>query len=237
MLIFLAYEGFELIANTAQDIRSPERNLPVAFYSAVSFVIVLYVAVATVVVGNLPVPEIVQARDYALAQAATPFLGQAGFTLIAVAALLSTASAINATLYGAARVSYVIAQDGELPEILEHKVWRRPLEGLLITAGITLLVANLFDLSSIATMGSAGFLVIFAAVNGANLMLARDTGGRPWLAVLGLVACLVALAVLMVEGARQDPKTLLFLPAMLLMATGVETLYRRIGRRRSPSAG
>jgi hypothetical protein len=55
--------------------------------------------------------------------------------------------------------------------------------------------------------------------------------------VLGLVACLVALAVLMVEGARQDPKTLLFLPVMLLMATGVEALYRRIGRRRSPAGG
>ncbi len=113
MIIFLAYEGFELIANTAGDLGDPERTLPRAYYSAVLFVIVLYVLVAAVSVGNLPVPQIVAAKDYALAEAARPFLGQAGFTLIAIAALLSTASAINATLYGAARLSYVIAKDGE----------------------------------------------------------------------------------------------------------------------------
>lgn len=79
--------------------------------------------------------------------------------MIAIAALLSTGSAINATLYGAARISYVIAKEGELPERLEEKVWNRPIEGLLITAGVTLLLANLLDLSRIAVMGSAGFLV------------------------------------------------------------------------------
>ena len=54
------------------------------------------------------------------------FLGQGGFTLIAIAAMLSTASAINATLYGSARLSYCIAADGELPASLERKVWGEP---------------------------------------------------------------------------------------------------------------
>ena len=147
MIIFLAYEGFELIANTAHDVRDVGRTLPRAYYMAVGFVIFLYVLVALVTVGNLPVDKIVAARDYALAEAARPFLGQAGFTLIAVAAMLSTASAINATLYGAARLSYCIARDGELPAMLERKVWGEPMEGLLITAGLTLLMANAFDLT------------------------------------------------------------------------------------------
>ncbi len=134
--------------------------------------------VALVTVGNLPVDKIVAARDYALAEAARPFLGQAGFTLIAVAAMLSTASAINATLYGAARLSYCIARDGELPAMLERKVWGEPVEGLLITAGLTLLVANAFDLTSISTLGSAGFLLIFAAVNAANARHAPHTDSR-----------------------------------------------------------
>ena len=67
--------------------------------------------------------QIFDARDYALAEAARPFLGQFGFLLIALAAVLSTGSAINATLYGTARLSYIIARDGELPEIFEKKVW------------------------------------------------------------------------------------------------------------------
>ncbi|MFZ0487058.1 MAG: APC family permease, partial [Arenicellales bacterium] len=110
MIIFVAYEGFELIANAAGDIRDPTRTLPKAFYASVTGVILLYLLVAAVTVGNLPLAKIVAAKDYALAAAARPVLGQSGFALIAVAALLSTASAINATLYGAARLSFVIAR-------------------------------------------------------------------------------------------------------------------------------
>ena len=116
MIIFVAYEGFELIANTGADVRNPERTLPRAFYASVVTVIVLYLLIAAVTVGNLPLDKIAAAQDYALAAAARPMLGQAGFTLIAIAALLSTTSAINATLYGSARLSFIIAKDGELPE-------------------------------------------------------------------------------------------------------------------------
>ena len=231
MIIFLAYEGFELIANTAGDVRDGERTLPRAFFSAVVFVLGLYVLIALVTVGTLPVPQIVAARDYALARAAAPFLGHAGFTLIAIAALLSTASAINATLYGAARLSYVIAKDGELPSTLEKKVWHRPLEGLLITAGATLLVTNLFDLSSISTLGSAGFLVIFAAVNWANVRLAGETGSRRWLSGTGSAACLVALAALVWRTATRTPEKLWVLAALLGLAFAIEAIYRTVTGR------
>ncbi len=226
MIIFLAYEGFELIANTAGDVRDVGRTLPRAYYMAVGFVICLYVLVALVTVGNLSVDRIVAAKDYALAEAARPFLGQAGFTLIAVAAMLSTASAINATLYGAARLSYCIARDGELPATLEHKVWGEPMEGLLITAGLTLLVANAFDLTSIATLGSAGFLLIFAAVNAANARHAPHTGSRGWISVCGAVACLIALAALIWQTAITAPVKLWVLAAMLALALAIEGGYR-----------
>jgi len=148
MIIFLAYEGFELIANASVDVKNPKKNLPRAFYTAVLFVIGLYILISFVTVGNLQVVDIVAAKDYALAESAKPFLGNSGFILIAIAALLSTSSAINATLYGTARVSYIIAKDGELPKIIDKKVWNRPIEGLIITMVITLFIANFFDLSS-----------------------------------------------------------------------------------------
>jgi amino acid transporter len=226
MIIFLAYEGFELIANTAQDVRNPAATLPRAFYTAVGFVIVLYVLVAVVAVGSLSLDSIVAARDYALAEAAIPFLGKSGFTLIAVAAMLSTASAINATLYGAARLSYIIARDGELPEVLEHKLWNRPVEGLLITAVVTLLIANLVDLSSLSTMGSAGFLLIFAAVNAANAKLADRTRSRRWLSLLGVVLCLAALVALLWQTALTAPGRIWILLAMLAVAFLTELVFR-----------
>ncbi len=239
MIIFLAYEGFELIANTAQDVRTPHKTLPRAFYASVGFVIALYVLVSLVTAGNLPVAQIVAAKDYALAAAARPFLGNLGYTLIAVAALLSTGSAINATLYGAARVSYIIAKDGELPDFLEHKIWNKPLEGLLLTSVMTLLTANFLDLSSISMMGSAGFLLIFAAVNAANVRLHRQTGSQRWISVAGALACLVAFGALVWRIAQNTPQKLLLLLFMLIAAFGLETIYRSFTGRRisAPTAG
>jgi len=233
MIIFLAYEGFELIANTAEDVADGDRTLPRAYYASVGFVIVLYVLVALVTVGTLPLDRIAAARDYALAAAARPFLGDAGRVLVAVAAVLSTASAINATLYGAARLSYIIAKDGELPVELERKIWNRPVEGLIITAVAALLLANFADLSSMSTMGSAGFLLIFAAVNVASARLAHDTGGSRWLGWTGAALCVVALAALLAQTWSTSPARLGVLGGMAALAVGVEALYRRFGRRRT----
>jgi amino acid transporter len=231
MIIFLAYEGFELIANSAHDVRAPAETLPRAFYSAVCLVIVLYVLIAMVTVGTLPVAKIVGAQDYALAEAARPFLGRTGFLLIAVAAMLSTASAINATFYGSARLSYIIAKDGELPGALEKKAWNEPIEGLAITAGATVLIANLVDLSSMSTMGSGGFLLIFAAVNGANAILAHETGSRKWLSLIGVGLCLGALAILLWETASRSPRRLWVLFAMIGLSFLIEAVYRTVTGR------
>jgi amino acid transporter len=230
MIIFLAYEGFELIANAAQDVRDVARTIPRALYIAVAGVIALYVLVALVTVGNLPVDQIVAAKDYALAEAAKPFLGQGGFTLIAIAAMLSTASAINATFYGAARLSYTIATDGQLPKILERQVWGEPVEGLFITAVLTLLVANFLDLTSISTLGSAGFLLIFAAVNAANVRRSRETGSRAWISVVGGLACVAALGALVWQTASDTPEKLWVLVILVGLAVAIEGAYR-LGER------
>ena len=231
MIIFLAYEGFELIANTSGEVKDPGKILPRSYYSAVVFVIILYGLISLVTVGNLSVSSIVGARDYALAESARPFLGSFGFVLIAVAALLSTSSAINATLYGAARISYIIAKEGELPEILEKKVWRHPIEGLLITAAATLILANSLDLSSISMMGSAGFLLIFAAVNGSNVILCKETSSRMWISALGVVVCIIALGALVWHQARTEPAKLWVLLIMAGLALGAEATYRFVAKR------
>lgn len=231
MVIFLAYEGFELIANAAGNIRQPQRTLPRAYFASVIFVIILYIAISVITIGNLSIDKIVSSKDYALAEAARPFLGSTGFILIAVAALLSTSSAINATLYGSAKISYVIAKEGELPVTLERLIWNKPIEGLLITSGLTLLIANLFDLSNISMMGSSGFLIIFAAVNLANVILSRDTKSFKWLSILGFIVCLGALVVLLVQQISTDYKKA-FIPAgMLLISFLIEVIYRKIRKR------
>lgn len=225
MIIFLAYEGFELIANAAEDVADPARVLTRAYYISVLFVIALYVAVAIVSVGSLPLSRLINARDYALAEAARPALGAAGFAMIGVAALLSTASAINATLYGSARMTYTIAKSRELPAQLERPVWNQPLEGLLITAAATALLANVLDLQAISTMGSAGFLLIFAAVNLAEARMARRRGSTPWVSVAAAMACVAALAALI---AKSSLESVSVLAAMVALSFGIEATFRKV---------
>jgi amino acid transporter len=235
MIIFLAYEGFELIANTAGDVREPQKTLPRAYFSAVVFVILLYVLISIVTIGNLPFDQIMASRDYALAASAKPFLGELGFVLIAAAALLSTGSAINATLYGASRISYTIAKEGELPKRLEAKIWNRPIEGLLLTGGLTAIVANLFNLTSISIMGSAAFLLIFAAVNVANLRLHTQTRSRRSISLIGAVLCIGAFGTLILQTAITAFSDLWVVAAMMLASFVIEASYRRItGRVRRP---
>ncbi len=121
MLVFVAYEGFELISNASADMVRPRRNLPLAYGLSVGIVVVLYIAISAVVVGSLAPAEIEAAADFALAEAASASLGQIGFTLVGMSALLATFSAINATLYGAARLSFTIATEGELPPLFRRR--------------------------------------------------------------------------------------------------------------------
>jgi len=231
MIIFLAYEGFELIANTANNVKNPKSVLPKAFYTSVLFVIGLYVMVSIVTAGNLSVDKIIESRDYALAESAKPFLGHIGFVVIAIAALLSTGSAINATLYGASRISYIIAKTGELPHNLERKIWKKPIEGLIITSILTLIISNLFDLSSIAIMGSAGFLLIFTAVNFANFRLHKKTFSSRWISLVGSIVCIVALGVLIWQTKISSPENIWVFVIMVVMAFLIEVIYRKISNR------
>jgi amino acid transporter len=223
MIIFLAYEGFELIANAAEDVEDPARTLTKAYYVSVVFVVILYVLVAVVSVGSVPVAALVKAQDYALAVAARPSLGSAGFVMIAVAAMLSTASAINATLYGSARLTYSIAKSRELPARLERPIWNQPLEGLFITAGATLVLANLLNLESISTMGSAGFLIIFAVVNAAEARTSSERGSAAWISLVAATVCTGALAALI---ARSSMRSIAVLAAMVTLSFGIEAAFR-----------
>ena len=134
MIIFLNYEGFELIANAARDIERPKRALPVAYIGGVLLVIVFYVLIALVVIGHMSFAEVEAVSDYALSAAAKTFLGRPGYVMIAVAALLATSSAINATFYSSGRLTFIIAKSGELPEELERPIHGQPLEGMIIFA-------------------------------------------------------------------------------------------------------
>lgn len=216
LIIFLAYEGFELIANAARDVKAPQKTLPRAYYGAVIFVIALYISIAFVAVGNVSFEEAKKAQDYVLAIAAEPFLGHTGFVLIGIAALLSTASAINATLYGGGRTAFLVAKLGEIPEIFEQRI-KHGFWGMVILGVMSTLFATTFNINNISIAGSMGFLIIFTLVNLANYRLAKETQSCRWIAGFGFVLTLTATGILVGYNAIHDPSGLI--SSIIVIAT------------------
>jgi len=238
MVIFVSYEGFELIANAAEDIKEPEKNLPRAFFGSVILVIILYILIAIITIGTVDEATLMQAKDYALAVAVKPALGTFGFTLVAVAALIATFSAINATIYGNSRLAFSLGIEGELP-LVDKKDADNPKYGVVTTIILSLVMANLIDLTEIAIIGSASFLLIFAVTNLSALRLRKEIEGQAWIFLLAFLSALVALITLMVHTYHSSPNAvyifMAFIGLSLLFELSYGQLYRKKFSTKKPS--
>ncbi len=230
MIIFVAYEGFELIANSANDIKEPNKNLPRAFYSSVLIVIVLYVLISIVTVGNVSEKDLLDAKDYALAIAAKPALGHIGFVVVSIAALLSTFSAINATIYGNARLGYIIAKDGRLPRQLLKEKNDVPFMGVVYTVVFSLILANTISLSQIAIIASAGFLLIFFIVNISAYKLRDKIKANANILIVSSVFSFLALFTLLFHTYSSNPNAVIIFLAFVIISLLFELIYGRIIR-------
>ena len=231
MVIFVAYEGFELIANASSDIINPRRNVPRAYFIAISIVILLYVLISFVTVASLSFDKIQKAQEYVLAEAAKPELGHIGFTVITLAAMISTFTAINSTLFGGSRVNYELGVDDELPHEFTKHFWNQPV-GLLFTSVFTLLIANSLDLESISTSGSAGFLIIFAIVNLANVRLYKETASKRYISMAGFVMCTIAFLFLLKNQLTNNFRGMMISLGIIAASYAMEIIYKAAERRK-----
>ncbi|WP_298904445.1 APC family permease [uncultured Psychroserpens sp.] len=231
MVIFVAYEGFELIANAAPDIENPKKNIPRAYFWSVIFVIFLYIIIAAITVGSLAFSEIATAQDYVLAEAAKPMLGKVGFTIITIAALISTFSAINASLYGGSKVNYEIAEDDELPKQFTCQLWNQPI-GLLVTTIATIILVNTLKLESISTAGSVGFLLIFSIVNFTGFKLSKEINGKKSIPIIGAVLCFLAMIALLVQHYSVSKVDVFIALGIIAFSFLVEFIYKKTERKK-----
>jgi len=187
VIFFLSYMGFGLITNASENLKNPRKNVPRAIFISIVIVIVIYILISLVTLGNLSLKEVIAAKENALAMAARPFLGQFGFLLISIGALFSISSALNASIFGGANVAYSLAKDGELPTFFERKVWFKSTEGLYITAGLGLVFALAFNLGDIATITSSVFTVLYIFVVISHIKLRKEYGGKLILLLFNLI--------------------------------------------------
>jgi amino acid transporter len=226
-LTFFAFLGFGVITFTASSLADPARQLPRAMYVALGIATVIYVAVALGVFGTLTVDKVISSGGTALAVAAEPVLGSAGYHLMTVTALFATAGATNAGLYPAAGLSEQMAAAGQFPPLLGQRVGGRAAIGLLLTTAAAIILAIGFDLTAIASIGSAIALLVFALVTGAHLRLRHETGASAWLLVLAIVTTIGVLLTFIFTTLVHEPATAITLAVVLLLSIALDMAWKR----------
>ena len=226
-LTFFAFLGFGIITFTAKDLREPAKELPRAVYLALGMATVVYVAVALGVFGTLPVDEVVESGGTALAVAAEPVLGSAGYWLMTVTALFATAGATNSGLYPAAGLCEQMTAIGQFPPRLGHRYRGRAPAGILVTTLLAIVLVLLFDLSSIASIGSAIALVVFALVTSGHFRVRGETGANPVMLVIAVLTTVVVLATFVVTTLVEEPATAVALVLILIVSIGLDQWWKR----------
>jgi L-asparagine transporter-like permease len=164
---------------------------------------------------------VVSSGGTALAVAAQPVLGSAGYWLMSITALFATAGATNSGLYPAAGLGEQMASVGQFPPGMGHRVGGRAPMGILVTAA-AIILAVLFDLGAIASIGSAVALVVFTLVTFGHLRIRHETGARAWLLILADLATIVVLVAFAVTTLADEPATAVTLVAILLLSVALD---------------
>ncbi len=180
-LTFIAFEGYDLIATVAEEIKSPEKTIPRATMISLAVTVVIYLLILVVCIGAIR-PEtgtswqfLGRYQETAIAKAAENFMPFFGIALIIFGGLLSTISALNATILASSRVAFSMSRDKMLPLSLcrIHPDYRTPHLAIAVTGVIVLAIALLFPIHVIGSAASVMFLLTFALVNLSLIALRR----------------------------------------------------------------
>src|SRR5438034_3689529 len=227
-LTFFAFLGFGIITCTAKDLAKPSRQLPRAMYVALGIAPVIYIAIALGVFGTLTVDKVISSGGTALAVAAEPALGKAGYWLMSVTALFATAGATNAGLYPAPGLSERLVETRQFPPLMARKFGGRLSAGLLFQAVAYLILAVLFKLDAIASIGSAVALLIFTLITAAHFRVRSETGANALVLALAIAAAAVVLVTFVFTTLIHEPASVVALLAVLALSIGLDLWWKRV---------
>ncbi|NIM06855.1 MAG: amino acid permease [Armatimonadetes bacterium] len=210
-LTFVAFEGYEIIAQCGEEVRQPRRNIPRAIFLSIGLVVIFYVVIAFVMLGAVRAPAGTPVWQYlggyaelAVLEASRQFV-PGGILLLLVGGLFATASALNATLYSSSRVSFAMGRDFNLPGVFAriNKKRRTPHGAILFSALVILAMAIALPLEEVASATDITFMFLFAMINLSLIALRYQKPNvkrgfrvplHPWLPLVS-TACLMGLAV------------------------------------------
>ncbi len=199
-IVFFAYIGFDAVSTAAQEVKNPQKDLPIGIIGSLAICTVLYVLFALVMVGLVPYDQLNVAAPVAAAINQTPFLWLNGLIKLAIIAGLT--SVILVLLLGQSRIFFTMSKDGLLPPFFSnvhprfHTPWISNIILMVLVGGF----AAFAPLLLVGQLTSIGTLLAFAIVCASVLVLRKtrpdlprpfETPLVPWVPLLGIIICLL----------------------------------------------
>jgi amino acid transporter len=244
-LTFIAFEGYEIIVQTAEEAREPQKTLPRAIIISILIATTIYVLIAIVMLGAVVPPSgtapyqfLGKLGELGVVEAASQFMPH-GRPVLLVAGLASTASALNATIYSSARIAFALGRGGDLPERLGkvHPTHHTPHVAIWSSGVVTLFMLSVLDLKEVAVSADIMFLLLFLMVCTTVIVLRKKWPDRerpfrvpcfPLFPLIGIVAGLGLAASLF----RISPRALITVGIWLLagLLVYLSRHRRRVGQ-------
>lgn len=225
-LSILAYKGFTTITNQGGDIVNPHKNVGRSIIISITVCTLIYVLLAYSVSASLSVSDIIKSKDYALAEAAKPMLGNTGIWLTVVLAMIATFSGVLASVFSASRLLAMLSNMKQVPVNKRISKLQRP--SLLFTVLLAMLLTLLFDLTRIASIGAIFYLIMDIAIHwGLVRFLRKEVKFKPIIPLAAILLDTIVLAAFVYLKLVTDPLILIVAGAGILLVIIAEKMLMR----------
>jgi amino acid transporter len=224
----LAFKGFTTITNSGSELKDPHRNVGRAIIISIALCVVIYTLVGFSVASNLSLQEIIETRNYSLAAAARPALGEYAVWFTVVLAMLATAGGVIASIFAVSRMLAMLTD----MKLVPHSHFGMPgsiqKHTLVYTVILGLLLTLFFDLTRIAAMGIIFYLIMDIAVHwGVLRYLRHEIGARLSILIAAIVLDLIVLAGFIWIKIVSDPLVVGVAVGVMLALLIMEVLFLR----------
>ncbi|SRX55088.1 APC family permease [Aequorivita sp. CIP111184] len=223
-LAILAYKGFTTITNQGGDIKNPHKNLGRSIIISILICTIIYVALALAVAGGLTIPEIIAAKDYALAAAAKPVFGEWGSWFTIGIAIIATVSGVIASVFSSSRLLAMLSNMKQVPSLKRMGNFKNP--ALIFTVSLAILLTALLDLTRIASIGAIFYLIMDIAIHwGLFRHLKKEVKFQPLIPLIAIVMDIAVLTAFLYLKYLNDPLVLIVAAIGIILIIVAERLF------------
>tara|TARA_R110001599_G_scaffold1889_4_gene9781 strand:- start:223890 stop:225239 length:1350 start_codon:yes stop_codon:yes gene_type:complete len=223
-LAILAYKGFTTITNQGDDIENPHKNVGRSIIISVVICTLIYVALALSVAGGLSIPEIIKAKDYALAAAAKPVFGEWGTWITIGIAIIATVSGVIASVFSASRLLAMLSNMKQVPNLNVIEKLKNP--ALLLTVSLAILLTIFFNLTRIASIGAIFYLIMDIAIHwGLFRYLREEVEFKPIIPLIAMILDIAILSAFIYIRYLDDPFVLIVAFATIVLVIIAERIF------------